>query len=146
VKDENGDLLAKSHNILNSWKNYFSLSLNVHNVSDIRQIEVRMAESLVPGPSRLEFETAIARLKKYKSPGNDQILAELIQVGGEMLLYVIHKLVNSIWNKDELPNQWKEFIIVPIQKRVTRLTVIIILGYHFFQHHAKCYRISSSQS
>jgi hypothetical protein len=25
VKDENGDLLADSQNILNSWKNYFSL-------------------------------------------------------------------------------------------------------------------------
>jgi hypothetical protein len=36
VKDENGDLLACSHNILNRWKNYFSQLLNVHNVSDVR--------------------------------------------------------------------------------------------------------------
>jgi hypothetical protein len=40
VKDENGDLLADSRNILNRWKNYFSQLLNVHNVSDVRQIEV----------------------------------------------------------------------------------------------------------
>jgi hypothetical protein len=40
MKDENGDLLADSHNILNRWKNYFSQLLNVHNVSDVRQIEV----------------------------------------------------------------------------------------------------------
>jgi hypothetical protein len=41
VKDENGDLLADSHNILNRWKNYFSQLLNVqHNVSEVRQIEV----------------------------------------------------------------------------------------------------------
>jgi hypothetical protein len=33
VKDENGDPLAKFHNILNRWKNYFSKLLNVHNVS-----------------------------------------------------------------------------------------------------------------
>jgi hypothetical protein len=32
VKDENGDLLADSHNILYRWKNYFSHLLNVHNV------------------------------------------------------------------------------------------------------------------
>jgi hypothetical protein len=38
VKDENGDLLADSHNILNRWKNYCSQLLNVHNVSDVRQI------------------------------------------------------------------------------------------------------------
>jgi hypothetical protein len=30
-----------THNILNRWKNYFSQLLNVLNVSDVRQIEVR---------------------------------------------------------------------------------------------------------
>jgi hypothetical protein len=34
MKDENGDLLADSQNILNRWKNCFSQLLNVHNVSD----------------------------------------------------------------------------------------------------------------
>jgi hypothetical protein len=63
VRDENADLLADSHNTLNSWKNYFSQALNVHNVSNVRRIEVHMAESLVPGPSRLEVENAIEKLK-----------------------------------------------------------------------------------
>jgi hypothetical protein len=49
------------------------------NVSDVRQIEVHMDEPLVLGPIRLEVEIAIAKLKKYKSPGSDQIPAELIQ-------------------------------------------------------------------
>jgi hypothetical protein len=30
---------------------------------------------------------------------------------------VIHKLTNSIWNKKDLPDQWKESIIVPIHKK-----------------------------
>jgi hypothetical protein len=46
--DENGDLLAGSRNILNRWKNYVSQLLNVHPVSDVRQIEIRTAEPLVP--------------------------------------------------------------------------------------------------
>jgi len=37
VKDENGDLIADSHNILNRWKNYFCQLLNVHGINDIRQ-------------------------------------------------------------------------------------------------------------
>jgi hypothetical protein len=65
VKDENNDL-ADSQNILNRWKNCFSQLLNVHNVSDVRQIEVHTPEQLVPGPSRLEVEIAIAKLRKYK--------------------------------------------------------------------------------
>jgi hypothetical protein len=38
VKDENDDLLADSHNILNKWQNYISQLLNVHNVSDVKHL------------------------------------------------------------------------------------------------------------
>ncbi|PNF24543.1 hypothetical protein B7P43_G05401, partial [Cryptotermes secundus] len=85
VKDENGDLLAVSHNILNRWRNYFSLLLNVHRVSAVRQTEIHTAEPLVPDPSPFETESAIAKLKQYKLPGSDQIPAELIQARGEIL-------------------------------------------------------------
>jgi hypothetical protein len=72
--------------------------LNVHNVSDVRQLEIHTAEPLVPDLSRLEGKTGIAKLKKYKSPGSYQILAELIKAGRKILLSAKHKLVNSIWN------------------------------------------------
>jgi hypothetical protein len=114
VKGENGDLLADSHNILNMWKNYFSQLLNVHWVSEVRQIEIYTAEPLVPGPCRLEIETAIAKLKKYKSPSSDQIPAELIQAGSETLMFKNHKQINSVWNKDELPDQQRESLMQQI--------------------------------
>jgi hypothetical protein len=47
----------------------------VHNVSEVRQIHT--AEALGPGSSHLEIEIAVAKLKKYKLPSSDQILAEL---------------------------------------------------------------------
>jgi hypothetical protein len=75
-------LLGDSHNILNRGKNYFPQLFNVHYVSDVRQIEVYTAEPLVPGPSRLEVEIAFAKLRKYKSPGSEEIPAELIQAKG----------------------------------------------------------------
>jgi sorting nexin-29 len=46
-----------------------------------------------------------------------QIPAELIQAGGETLHSEIHKLIILIWNKEELPHQWKESIIVLIHKK-----------------------------
>jgi hypothetical protein len=69
LKDETGNLLVNSYNILNRWKNYSQL-LNVHNISEVTQVEVHTAEPLGPGPSHLEVEIIIAKLKKYKSPGS----------------------------------------------------------------------------
>jgi hypothetical protein len=109
--------------------------LNVHNVSDVGQTEVQTAESSAAGPHYSRLKIAITKLKKYESADSDQILAELIQAGGETLLSVIHKLINSIWNKAELPDQWKESVIVPVHKRVTKLNVIIIVGYNCYQLH-----------
>jgi hypothetical protein len=58
----------------------------------------------VPVSSRLEVEIAIVKLKKYKSPGSDQIPAELIQAGGKTLLPAIHKLINSILKEEKFPD------------------------------------------
>jgi hypothetical protein len=46
----------------------------------------------------------------------DQILAEVIQAVGETLLPEIQKLINFIWNKDRLPEQWEECVIMPNYK------------------------------
>jgi hypothetical protein len=47
----------------------------------------------------------------------ESVPAELIQEIGEPLLFAILKLINSVWNKKELPNQWKEFLIVRVHKK-----------------------------
>jgi hypothetical protein len=73
VRNENGYLLAGSQKYFKYAEEHFSQLLNVHDVGDVRQIEIHMAESIVLGPSRLEVEIAIANLKKYKSPGRRQI-------------------------------------------------------------------------
>jgi hypothetical protein len=82
VNNENGDLLADCH-ILNRLKKYFSQLLNVHRISNIKQIEVHTAEPLVSDPGPFVLEIATAKLKSYNSSGSDQILAELSQAGGE---------------------------------------------------------------
>jgi hypothetical protein len=137
VKSEND--LVDYQNILNRCRNYFSQLLSVHYVSGIRQTEVHMAEPLEPGPSRLEVEIAIAKLKQYQLLGSDEILVELIQAGGEILLSAIHKLIKSVWNKEELPDQWKESIIVPLHKKGDKTDCAIIVGYHCYQLHTKFY-------
>jgi hypothetical protein len=51
-----------------------------------------------------------------------------------MLLSAMHKLIHSVWNKEELPDKWKNSIILPVQKSVTELTVIIITAINSIQN------------
>jgi hypothetical protein len=60
---------------------------------------------------------ATEKLKRHKSPGIDQIPAELIKAGGRIIRSEIHKISISIWNKEELPEEWKESVIVLIYKK-----------------------------
>jgi hypothetical protein len=115
--------------------------LNVH-VSDVRQIEIHTAEPLAPGPSHLEVEIPMAKLKKYTSPGSDKIPAELYQAGGEIFVPVIHKLIISIFNMKKLPDQWEESIIVPIHKMANKTDGNNYHGYHCYQPHIKFYQIT----
>ena len=65
----------------------------------------------------LEVELAIEKVKSHKSSGIDQVPAELIKAGGGIIRCDIHKLIISIWNKEELREEWKESVIVPIYKK-----------------------------
>jgi hypothetical protein len=68
-------------------------------------MDTHTAEPLVPESSLVELEIGIEKLKSYKSPGTDHIPAELIKAGGETLYSEIHRLICSIWNKEELSQQ-----------------------------------------
>ena len=132
VKDEKGDLVADSHGIVARWRNYFSQQLNVHADKDVGQAEIHTAEPLISERSATEIELAIDKLQCYKSPGIDQIPAELIKAGGRTICLEIHKLITSIWKKEKLPEEWKESIIVPIHKKgdktdCNNYTVILLL-------------------
>jgi hypothetical protein len=59
-----------------------------------------------------EVGIAVEKLKRHKSPGIIQIPAELIKAGGNTLGSETHKLINSIFNKEKLSQQWKGSVIV----------------------------------
>jgi hypothetical protein len=57
----------------------------------------------------------------------------------------IHKLINSVWSKEELPDQWKESIIVPIHEKSDKTDCNNIMEYNCYELHTTFYRISYSQ-
>jgi hypothetical protein len=114
VKDGKGDLVADSYSNLARRKNRFSQLLNPYGVNGDGQTEIHTAEPLVAEPNVFEVEVAIEKLKRHKPPGIDQIAAELIKAGSRTIRSEITKLTNSVWNKEELPEECEESIILPI--------------------------------
>jgi len=128
VKEENGDLFANSHTILARWRNHFSQPLNVHGVNDVRQTEKPTTEPIVPEPSAFEFELAIEKIKSHKSPGIDRRPAEPFKAGCRTIHSEIHKRITTVCNKEELPEECKESIIVPIYKKGDKTNCSIYRG------------------
>jgi len=67
----------------------------------------------------------------------------MIQAAGNILCSEIHELINSISNKEDLPQQWKESSTVPVYTKGDRLTTVIIEGYHCSQLHTEFHPCSS---
>jgi hypothetical protein len=66
-------------------ENFFNQVINVDGFHEVRQTEIQTAEPFVPKTSLVEVKNATGKLKRYKSPGNDQIPGEVIKAGGETL-------------------------------------------------------------
>jgi hypothetical protein len=90
-------------------------AIELHGANNIREAEIHSSQPLVPEPSPVETEIAVGKLKGYKSPGIDQIPAELTQAG-EILCLQIHTLTRSLCNKKDLLQQWNDSVIAPIYK------------------------------
>jgi hypothetical protein len=133
VKVENGDLHADSHNILNRWKNYFFQLFNVH-FSDVRQIEVHTAEPLVLVPVVLKLKLLLQRLQVYITSSQQEANCYCPRSTNSLILFGIRK--NCVISGRSL-------LLYQFTKRVIKLTVIIIVGYHCYLLNTKFYQMSS---
>jgi hypothetical protein len=73
-------------------------------------------------------------LKRYKSPRIDQTPAEPIQAGGERER---SNIINSVWNKEELPPQYEQYITEGFMRRIIKLITAIVKAYRCFQLRTK---------
>ena len=71
--------------------------------------------------------------------------AELTKVVGRTVRSNVNKLINFISIKEELPEERKESIIVPIYRRAIKQTVVIPEAYHIRQLRISSYSTSCRQ-
>jgi hypothetical protein len=66
--------------------------------------------------SEQEIEKVLSKLENHKSPGVDQIPAELYKYGGDSVVANLCMLFNFCFEHSTIPNQWQIGEIIPIFK------------------------------
>jgi len=115
--------LTKKEDIQRRWKEYLESVLTA-NSDDTDSMIFFTAENEDIQPSYEEVTHIIKCLKNHKAPGTDQILAELLNKGGETLWRKIHHLIKLIWVQHKMPEEWSMEIIQPIYKKGDKLRVL----------------------
>jgi len=107
--------------------------LNVRGVNDVSSTEIHTAKPLVPELSSFGVKMAIEKLKRHKSPGIDQIPAELIKARVEQFtLRSINLLLLFGIRRNCLRCGRSRSLYLSI-KRVTK-QIVVIIGANYVQN------------
>ena len=66
---------------------------------------------------REEVEAAVKALKMGKSSGVDNIPAELVQAGGEAMIYILTTICYKIWKTGEWLTSWTQSLVITLPKK-----------------------------
>jgi len=118
-KDNTGKLIEGDDEILEHWARYFRTKFEKEysEEADSDEEVFLTAEPLVREPSQEEMEKAICNLKINKAPGEDDIIGELIKNASQELKKRLRALICIIWRDEEMPEDWKIGLIVPLFKK-----------------------------
>lgn len=121
IKKADGTFVRSSSERLDRWKEHFEDLLN-HDAPQgppAQPMPTNPPETALSDeePTAQEVRAAIKSLKNGKAPGADNVTAESIKAGGEVLFKRLHSLIQLIWRTEEIPTMWKKAIIVPILKK-----------------------------
>jgi len=120
IEDKNGNVLTDKDQITDRWREYCEELYNYKGEVDnniLRRLENVQDQEVSPPISLDEIVEAVRKLKKDKSPGADNIPAELITNAGDISHRILWKICNEVWNKGKWPRAWTESLIVTIPKK-----------------------------
>lgn len=126
LEDEENTLTgrAAANNFARAYAAESNITIPQHRKKEIRseEKERRAGEKEAPAVmhtdiSMAELKKAIARLKKKKSPGPDNITNEMLQHLGNTTLKKLLEIFNLSWKQGQVPQCWREATMIPILKR-----------------------------
>ena len=119
IRDKNGSVLVGADKQLNRWAEHFEELLN--RPAPQNQPDIQPAETDLPidcnKPTREEIKKAIAHMKNGKVAGPGGIPAEALKADVNTSVEMLYSLFEEIWEKEEIPAEWKEGYLIKIPKK-----------------------------
>lgn len=114
-------LLKDDESIKNRWKEHYEDLLNRDTTAEMETLDQLPQQPIMVNmgapPSLREVQDAIRKMRNNKAVGPDGIPAEVLKAGGPDLLSHIHALLLKIWDKEVIPAQLRDALIVSIFKK-----------------------------
>ena len=119
VKDKLGNTLKTAEEQMKRWVEHFKEVLNQPPPPHDANIQPAAAELPINcnRPSKAEISKAINTLKNNKSPGPDNIPAEVLKADLETSTQMLYELLGKIWEDENIPQDWKEGHLVKLPKK-----------------------------
>lgn len=119
IRIQDKDINSKAE-LLNIWKTYFESLLKISSTNSLypdipepdHELPINQADF-----TELELQYTLKQLKKGKSPGLDDISIEALKFGGDTLMSHLLELCNRALDTGEIPDRWREGLIIPIPKK-----------------------------
>ena len=128
VKDQDGKLLTTEEEIRHTgrWQEHFNNVLNRPDpvapaVADDRQKNgIDVNDECI---TRQVIKQALENMKNGKAAGMDSITKELLKADIETTVCLLEDLFRTVWETEEIPEDWNCGLIVKLPRRGTLLTV-----------------------
>ena len=125
VKDKQGVKHTIQEEVLIIWKEHFENHLNTefpHDSKALEDIPEHEFENDLPLEISIEeIRFAMKKMKSRKSPGIDEITAEVLIAGGESMVRMLYLIFQKICADEQVPTDWKKMLVIPVYKKGDRL-------------------------
>ncbi|GFR73286.1 RNA-directed DNA polymerase from mobile element jockey-like [Elysia marginata] len=116
IKDQQGEVLTDGEKIKERWREYYTTLLNKENQRDELE-DIPPVEGPIEELTRKEIIDAIKAMKKGKAARCSGVSTDMIKVLEESGVDIMVDIIETVWEEEEMPEDWKQSEIVPIYKQ-----------------------------
>lgn len=65
----------------------------------------------------MRLKNAILKRKNDKAPGEDGVCPEMLKADEKEKPYILQRILQDIWNKEDIPDDWNKGVIIKLPKK-----------------------------